>query len=310
MPIGDFISTSEIERETGFSNDLLRKWRQRFGFPLLTATPAGDSAYAKQTVTDLLLIKRLLESGLRPAQVVGKTYSELDRLYRAMINDEPDNVWSKTTQRLIERIINIDVVGFDSILAKERAKASLTEFVLGTVAPLMNAIGEAWSKMEIDIYHERLCTRTVQRLLTTEIALCKPQSGFPNILFSTPSDEHHELGLLMAEAVLSDHGARCFNLGTHTPLKDLRMAAEACKADVIALSFSFAYPTRKVRPLLVSLRHQLPDHIEIWVGGSGTGTLKRVPQGVRVFANLQGAIAVLHELALLQGCIKSKDGHK
>ena len=73
-------SPSEIERVTGFGKDQLRKWRQRFGFPLLESTVNGKSAYSSQTVDKLLLIKRLLEAGFRLGQVVGMTTPGLENL--------------------------------------------------------------------------------------------------------------------------------------------------------------------------------------------------------------------------------------
>ena len=75
-----FVSFSEIERETGFGKDQLRKWRQRFGFPPVESVAGGKAAYSRQTVDQLLLIKRLLEAGFRPGQVVDKTVPELEKL--------------------------------------------------------------------------------------------------------------------------------------------------------------------------------------------------------------------------------------
>ena len=80
MRINPFFSPSEIERETGFGKEQLRKWRQRFGFPPREATLDGRSTYSIETVQQLLLIKRLLEAGFRPAQVVGKPVLELEKL--------------------------------------------------------------------------------------------------------------------------------------------------------------------------------------------------------------------------------------
>jgi len=79
-----FYIPSEIERETGFGKEQLRKWRQRFGFPPKESNLTGVTAYSLTTVNQLLLIKRLLEAGLRPAQVVGKSIVELERLKLGM----------------------------------------------------------------------------------------------------------------------------------------------------------------------------------------------------------------------------------
>ena len=80
MRTGTFVLSTEIERETGFGKDQLRKWRQRFGFPTLALPVDGKSAYSSQTVDQLLLIRRLLEAGFRPGHVVVKSARELEEL--------------------------------------------------------------------------------------------------------------------------------------------------------------------------------------------------------------------------------------
>ena len=105
------------------------------------------------------------------------------------------------------------------------------------------------------------------------------------------------LGLLMAEAALADHGANCLNIGSNTPLNDLRLAATACNADAVALSFGFAYPARNVRPVLVHLRQVLPPHVAIWAGGEGSSKVLRPPKGVLMFSELDQAITALLDLA-------------
>ena len=77
MRSNTFFLPSEIERETGFGKEQLRKWRQRFGFPPKESSGDGKIAYSVKTVEQLHLIKRLLEAGFRPAQVVGKSVLEL-----------------------------------------------------------------------------------------------------------------------------------------------------------------------------------------------------------------------------------------
>ena len=84
-----FVSPSEIERETGFGKDQLRKWRQRFAFPLLNLTVDGKAAYSRQTVDQLFLIKRLLEAGFRPGHVVGMTTLELEKLALELVLSVP-----------------------------------------------------------------------------------------------------------------------------------------------------------------------------------------------------------------------------
>lgn len=101
-------------------------------------------------------------------------------------------------------------------------------------------------------------------------------------------EEKHSLGLLMVEALLTIEGAECIPLGTQLPLRDLARAAEAHRIDVVALSFSGAFPARQIPPLLRQLRMLLPEPIRIWAGGAGVAHLSAVP-GVELLPTLDTA---------------------
>jgi methanogenic corrinoid protein MtbC1 len=173
---------------------------------------------------------------------------------------------------------------------------TLTEFVLNTIAPLVSALDAAWSRRELEIYHEHLCSSVIERCLHAEILANKPKPGYPTILFAAVAEERHMLGLLMAEAVLADSGVNTIYMGPHAPLDDLKMGVAACKADVLALSFSFAFAARRVRPTLVHLRGLLPARVEIWAGGANAAVVRRAPKGVRIFADIQESVDALHDL--------------
>ena len=298
MSTRPFVSQSEIERETGFGNDQLRKWRQRFGFPKLESLGVGKPGYTSKTVDQLLLIKRLLEAGFRAGQVVGKSVPELEKLKLAIGLVAPVVGWDEPTIALVEQLKRTDLRGFRAMLEKERGTRTLLDFACNTVSPLMISIGDAWHRNEIEIYHEHLCTFCVERYLQSEILKLKPRDGLPTILFALAPKENHLLGLLMAEAVLAEQGAMTINIGSDVPLNDLKLAAISCHADVLALSFSFAYPARNVVPTLLHVRRLLPMHIQIWAGGAGLSSVRKQPNGVRIIRDLNDAVVALNDLRL------------
>jgi len=285
----------EIERETGFGKGQLRKWRQRYGFPLLESMVYRNSAYSRQTVDKLILIKRLLEAGFRPGQVVGMTTPGLEKLLLGLVLSVPVVRHDESTQVCIELLKRSAVAELLVLLAELRAKGTLADFVRYTVAPLLIDVGDAWKTNEIDIYHEHLCTCCIERYLQGEILKLKPKNGLPRVLFALPPGEHHLIGLLMAEAVIAEQGASTISIGSDIPLSNLQLAAISCKVDVVALSFSVFYPARKVVPSLQHLRHVLPSQIQIWAGGGGLAGLRKHPKGVRIFLEFNGAVAALNE---------------
>ncbi len=292
-----FFLPSEIERETGFGKEQLRKWRQRFGFPPKESNVDGKIAYSGQTVEQLHLIRRLLEAGFRPAQVVGKTVLELEKLKLELGLNAVVYAPDESIITLIEYIKLNDLKGFSSLLIKKRGKQTMLDFVQNTITPLMIGIGDAWRRDEIDIHHEHLCSARVERYLHAEILRLRPRDGLPVILLALPPGEHHLLGLLMAEAVLAEEGAIAINIGSGIPLNNLKLAAMSCKADVVALSFSFAHPSKDILPTILHFRRLLPPEIQIWVGGAGISVIRKKPKGVDFFYDFKDAVFALHNFS-------------
>jgi methylmalonyl-CoA mutase cobalamin-binding subunit/DNA-binding transcriptional MerR regulator len=287
------VDAAELERETGLGKDLLRKWRARYGFPTPVKNAAGEYGYAKVQIAQLRLIKRLVDTGFRPNHVVGMGLDELVRLNQTLVCAEVSTPCSASTRAALELLQRHDLSGLAGLLERERDRQSLTDFIEGSVAPLMFALGEAWARGEIEVYQEHLCTALLIRQLFAEIGKLQPKASSPRIVFATPSDELHVLGLMMAHAVLAEQGAECISVGSQIPVSDLDKAARACRADIVALSFSFSYPKHRVRPLLLTLRELLPEAVEIWAGGAGAGAIKRPPMGIRIFSDLRQAANVL-----------------
>jgi len=298
MPSRKLVAPSEIERETGFGKEQLRKWRQRFDFPLLESAVDGKPGYSRETIRRLLLIRRLLEGGFRPGQVVGKSVNELDKFLDALCQyPAPADVRpNESIQAFVAKLRQTDTAGFNALLAQERNRQTLFDFVRYTVAPLLVSIGDSWRRNELDIHHEHLCSSSIERFLHAQILALQPRPDSPCILFAVAPGERHVLGLLMSEAALADHGAKTINFGSNIPFDTLKLAAISNDVDVLALSFSFAYPAREILPTLMHLRRLLPSRIQIWAGGAGMASVRRDPKGIHIFSDFEGAIAALNDL--------------
>jgi methanogenic corrinoid protein MtbC1 len=287
---------SEIERITGFSIEQLRKWRQRFSFPPAQYDVSGRAIYSRESVDRLIVIKRLLEAGLRPSQVVAKTANENLKNLADLNLFKPHVERSESTNAFINLLKCSDSEGFKALLFKRRAKRTMLDFVQNTIAPLMVGIGDAWISGEIDVFHEHLCSSMIERYLITQTLKAKPKKKFPVFLFALPSGEHHQLGLLMVEAVMAEAGAYILNVGTDIPMNSLKLAAVECKADVVVLTFSFSYPLRDIVPIMAHLRRLLPPKVLLWAGGAGLSQVRRAPMGVRVMTDFDEAITALGDL--------------
>lgn len=290
----DGFTIGAVERDTGLSREVLRVWERRYGFPSPARDANGERVYPVEQVDRLRLIKRLMDQGHRPGRLIASPPDALADLSPKRATPAPVGAAAEgDLDRLLESLHEHDGPGLLASLQSRLAREGLRRFVIETVAPLTRRVGEAWQAGRLETFEEHLFTELTQRVLRQAIAALPEGRQGPRVILTTPPDELHGLGLLMAEALFALEGARCIALGTQMPALDVQRAARAHAADVVALSLSSAFPTRQVGPLVAQLRGLLPAAVEIWIGGAGAARA-RLPEGalrIETLPALLGAVA-------------------
>ena len=284
-----------VERDTGLSKDVLRMWERRYGFPVPERDTNGERSYPAAQVERLRLIKRLIDAGHRPGKLIAAPEADLLSLAPRRPIEHPSS--SPPARAALEELLTLikshDTPGYQQAMQQRLARQGLLNFVQDTVAPLTRRVGEAWEDGSIEVFEEHLFTELTKRQLRQAIAALPGNSRSPRILLTTVPDELHVLGLLMAEALLVLEGAECIPLGTQMPLLEICRATTAHQADVVALSFSAAFPQRQIPGLLQQLRQALPAEVALWAGGGGVKRLSHI-EGVVLLNELDSALAALN----------------
>ena len=276
-----------VERDTGLSKDVLRVWERRYGFPLPNRDANGERSYPADQVERLRLIKRLMDQGHRPGKLIAAPAEKLRDLAprRSPPRVQENAADAGDLDELLALIRRHDVTGYQQAMQQRLARKGLQRFVQDTVASLTRRVGDAWEDGSFEVFEEHLFTELTKRLLRQAIAALAGGNRSPRILMTSAPEEPHVLGLLMAEALFALEGAECIPLGTQMPLLEIGRAAIAHKADIVALSFSTAFPQRQIPGLLQQLRSVLPAQMALWVGGGGIGRLEKM-DGVLLLATL------------------------
>jgi MerR family transcriptional regulator, light-induced transcriptional regulator len=291
-PTPPALSIAAVERDTGLSKDTLRAWERRYGFPTPERDALGERAYPLAQVDRLRIVRRLLDAGHRPGQVVPLELEALQALAAQAGCDAPGaadaTLGGEQLSAQLALIRSHDVPRLRRELARLLSQHGLARFVTELIGPLNAAVGDAWLRGQLEIFEEHLYTETVQVLLRGAIAaLPEPAAaGAPHVLLTTLPGEPHGLGLLMAESVLALEGCRCTSLGVQTPVWDIVLAARACACDIVALSFTGALNPNLIADAVAELRGKLPATVALWVGGSAPVLYRRPVPGVRAFASL------------------------
>jgi DNA-binding transcriptional MerR regulator/methylmalonyl-CoA mutase cobalamin-binding subunit len=288
-----------VERETGLSKDVLRMWERRYGFPRPARDDSGERQYTLAETAKLRAVKRLMDIGVRPGKIIGLSLDELNALAdaRAPLRNDTE---APTMERDIVSMLRMhDATALQHALAQWLMRQGLQRFVIETLAPLNRVVGEAWMRGELHIFEEHLYTEQLKSALRSAINTFPRQLGHPRVLLTTLPNEQHGLGLLMVEALLVPEGTQCISLGPQTPLDDVRRAAVAHNVDIVALSFSAAFPVRQATESLARLRRHLPAPVALWAGGEMTRRVRKTLPGV----------VLLHELAASLSALRSWRAH-
>lgn len=299
------VTIAAVERDTGLSKDTLRVWERRYGCPVPNRDAHGERVYSREQLEMLRLVKRLLDVGYRPGQVVVLARKELLALC-SQAGERPAGRKSlagaetAAVDRLPEIQACFDMVKRHDTRALRRTltcavqEMGLAVFVSSLVAPLNVQIGDAWLDGGLEIFEEHFYTESVTAVLRSEIArLGFLDATMPQVLLTTFPQESHGLGLLMAETFFALRGCHCLSLGVQTPVPDIALAARAHHANIVVLSCSASLNPKDVLQGLADLRGLLPAEVEIWAGGACPALSRRKLAGVHVLREFDAIDAEL-----------------
>lgn len=287
-------SIAAVERETGLSKDVLRMWERRYGFPTPERDGNGERSYSSEQVDRLRKIKRLMDLGHRPGKLIATADEDLDMLASRRSANKPSlsNATDEDLSAILTLIKQHDAAGYQQAMLQRLARQGMQSFVQDTVAPLTRSVGEAWEDGSFEVFEEHLFTELTKRLLRQAIATLPGGLRAPRVLLTSVPEEPHVIGLLMVESIFTLEGAECIPLGTQMPLLEIGRAAKAHHADIVALSFSSAFPQRQIPALLQQLRMVLPPETSLWAGGGGVVRLAKM-EGVLLLNSLDEALSAI-----------------
>ncbi len=278
------LSIGSVERDTGIARDTLRIWERRYGFPEPIRNEKGERMYPEVQLRRLQRIRRLLDQGLRPGRVVALSDSDLDILEADLCPETPSN---DAIDKILAVLQDTDASELESVLTAVYQEQGMQRFIIDTVVPLLQTVGQRWASGRLQIFEEHLLSEVLTRFINSEISVIQKTAKKPRVLLATLPGEEHTLGLLMISALLSAHDISVINLGAEVPLDQLVSAVDRFEADVLGVTFSGSYQYENIRGNLKELRDSIAENVDIWTGGEGVRRLRKLPKGVTKFTSLE-----------------------
>ena len=282
-PASPTYSIGDVAQATGLSPETIRIWERRYGRPKPHRLPSGHRRFDESQLRWLRRVTEALARGHRPGDVVTLPPEALDALLAAKsavaADDAPWPTWLEDVRAFDEGMVR------DQLARWWTPDAPVT-YLEQRVAPLLVAIGRAWTDGELQVRHEHFVSTLVDEALHAHTRSYPTVVGAARVVIATMSGELHRLGVSMVQLLCASHGIGTRVLGQDTPVAEIAATAHETKAPIVAISVSLSSGGIQTDRTLSSLRDALPDHVELCVGGAGARGVRRGPRGITYFDSL------------------------
>jgi methanogenic corrinoid protein MtbC1 len=271
---GAWLSIGALSRATGIAVETLRTWESRYGFPVPERKPSGHRVYPVSAVSRLRRVAQALSLGHRAGQVVAASEEALGRLLESSAVPAPSAAPSlrplvEDLPSLLRLVRSFDAERLTRVFLGDWARMGPVDFLEVRVAPLIQAVGDAWARNDLEIRHEHFLSERIGDLLRALRTPFEERASGPLVVFATLPGEAHGLGLQMSALVLAAAGCRVLYLGTEVPIAQIATLAHDLGARAVAISMSSATKGAASAGALKKLRELLSRRVVILVGGEG-----------------------------------------
>ena len=260
-------SITTLARLSGVKQETIRTWERRYAVVAPSRDDRGRRVYTDADVRRLRLVAELVRAGHAIGDIAHWSDERCDNVLRETASAAPAQMRStELREALLQAVASDDMARFDFLLGTALTSLAPLAAAEEVIAPALVKIGELWRTGEIGIDQEHAFSVAVRRQLTLAIAYLGASANGPGVVFSTLSDEHHELGALMACYVATAERVKCHYLGPNTPAADLASAAARLNADAIALSLVLINDAARAEDELRTLAERKPARTKIILG--------------------------------------------
>lgn len=302
-PNATLLTLAAVEKLTGLSREVLRKWTLRYRFPQPQRGKRGERQFSAADVTRLQLLSRLIARGHRAGAVVPLQPSQLQTLLDAQPPGQPAAPKPVDVASYVQGLLTL-VASADFADALELWLDALVRqlgpatFVAHVLPAFNQAVGDAWQAGRLGVHAEHRYTETLRHVVPRALPHAPGPYRAPRVLLTTPPYEQHALGLLALQVQLRLAGAEVISLGTQLPVDALLAAASDYAAQVVAISISVNLAPDQAAAYLQAVRAGLTTDCRVWVGGAGCAALSaQALLGCEVFSDTSSAVLRWQQMA-------------
>ena len=214
----------QVAEALGVSESSIKRWVDR-GTMVATRTAGGHR-------------KLLLPAVVQFARKQGYMIARPDLLGLAAEHSKHKLNDDNARCQLLESVLTGDEANCRALIEPYYLQGhEFTELADDLIAPVFHEVGARWQSGEVSIHQERRgCEVVVSTLHNLRRLLPELSEDAPTAIAATPSGDHAELPVRLAELVLRGRGWNAIVLGVSLPIEEIRRAITSRKPKLSLLS--------------------------------------------------------------------------
>ena len=256
------VRIGEFSRRVGVSDHVLRAWETRYGLLTPVRSAGGFRLYSGSDERRVRRMQAHLADGLSAAEAARATMAETsidDRSDRpARPSDGADRPDLEALAGALQRSLDeFDEPAAQAVLDRLFAEFTLMTALREVVLRYLHLLGVRWTRGEISITQEHFASNVIRGRLAG-LARDWGSGHGSRAMLACPTDELHDLPLLVFGIVLNRSGWRIDYFGANTPVRELVDAARRSRPELVVLAGAATERFDSIRPELIRLAAAAP----------------------------------------------------
>lgn len=286
---------STVSKRSGVKSDLVRAWERRYQAVKPTRTDGGHRVYTDLDIARLKLLNQATGNGHSISQIANLSLDDLktlvkkesDSIAQSVEKPRPLNgsrlhIAEDYVQKCYAAVLAFDAHTLESHFENAIVELGTEFFIEKLLNPLLTLIGDRWRTGELRPVHEHMASAIVRSLtyILRNNSPCSPNA--PKMIVSTPINQLHELGALLAGIIAELKGWKVTYLGANLPAEEIAAAVRFTNATAVTISISFKSDDFLIAKELRRLRKLIGNEVALIVGGRAAGHYEAVLDQVGV----------------------------
>lgn len=257
---------ADLERLTGIKANTIRVWERRYKLIVPGRTSTNIRYYDDTQARKLLNVATLLASGVKISRIAALSDRQINERIKTLLGESPEDIaCSAFINDLAAAMLVFDEAAFEKIFSSAVIRLGFFQAVTKVIYPLLRKIGLMWSVEDALPVQEHFASSIIRRKLLAAIDGLPAASRRSKLfLLFLPSEEWHEIGLLLSDYIIRSQGYRTIYLGQSVPGSNLSAVVKATDPTHI---FTLYTSRRNPEVLKRDIQQMAKDYPgrEIWV---------------------------------------------